>query len=83
MADPAYLSIQKFLNDYDRYCAECDYAVSWMKAIKARTEALQADPNYAIALSVQERADLEANLQGASADPIKPVNPPVPVPPNI
>lgn len=81
MADPAYLGIQKFMNDYDRYCTECNYAVQWMQAIKGKALALQADPNYAIALSVQERAAVQVNLDGASADPIKPVNPPVPIVP--
>ena len=75
MADPAYLSIQKFMNEYDSYCAECDYTVSWISTIKAKAEALQADPNYAIALSAAERLAVDANLTAAISEPIKSAKP--------
>jgi hypothetical protein len=68
--------MQEFLNEYDRYCASCTYAYSWINTIISQGMCLQGNPNYDSALSSEERSALETNVSSAQASGIVPVSPP-------
>jgi hypothetical protein len=81
---PSALSIQQFLDNYSTYSNYCSFAGQWIQSVNAIGKALQADPNFSTALTLDEQQAVLANISGSSTTPIIPINPkPGPLPPPI
>lgn len=73
MPTPEAIALDSFIDKYKEYCNYSQFASDWTNNIIAIVPLLQADPNYATALTVEEQAAMTANLLAAQSSKIIPI----------